>query len=66
MTDTAPRDFAAEYTAARTDARRPGATLAQRGEAQRAAAKIERAADRAGVRLDTIALDEAARVALYS
>jgi len=65
MTNAAARDHAAEYLAARRDARRPGATLAERANAQRVAAGIARAARRAGVELDEIGLDEQARTELY-
>lgn len=55
----APRDYAAEYTAARVTAR-SGAFLDQ--TACRKAAAVARAAERAGVRIDEIALDETARL----
>ena len=64
MTST-PRDYAAEYLAARTDARRPGADLTARNAAEKAARRIDAAAIRAGITLDVGALDEAARTALY-
>jgi hypothetical protein len=64
MTNTT-RDFAAEYIAARTDARRKGATISERAAAQKVAAKAATAARKAGVKLDEIALDEQARQNLY-
>lgn len=60
------RDYAAEYVAARTAARRPGAALADRAAAQKVAARVATAARRAGQALDEIALDEQARAALYA
>jgi len=66
MTNTATAEtFTANYLAARKAARRPGATLTERGEAQKLARKVAAAARRAGVKLDEIALDEQARVELY-
>ncbi len=62
---TRTRDFAAEYFAARKDSRQPGATLTERSQAQRVAAKVARAAERAGVYIDEVELDEQARLELY-
>jgi hypothetical protein len=63
--NTTTRNFAAEYLAARKDVRRPGATLTEQGEAAAAARKILRAAERAGVEFNEVAIDEEARLALY-
>lgn len=62
---TTTRDYAAEYLAARKAVRAPGIDITERGKAERAAGRIATAADRAGVRIDEIALDERARVELY-
>lgn len=62
---TTTRDFAAEYFATCLDARRPGATLDDTSKARRKGARIANAADRAGVRIDEISLDEQARLELY-
>lgn len=62
---TNPRDYAAEFIAACQARRSATATFAEQGEARKAATKIERAARKAGVDLDVIALDEQARVNLY-
>jgi hypothetical protein len=59
------RDYAAEYRTARTDYRRPGATPEQQGVARKAGISVARAADRAGVDLDTITIDEEVRRSLY-
>jgi hypothetical protein len=58
------RDFSAEYLAART-AVRSAADLTARGKAEAQARRISNAADRAGVRIDEIELDEQARRALF-
>lgn len=65
MNNTTDRDFAAEYLAARIDARSPDSTIADIAAAQRKAARIAKAAEKAGVRIDEIGLDEQARVTLY-
>lgn len=64
---TTTRDFDAEYFAACIADRTPGATLAERGAAQRRMEQIVRAADRAGVDLYSriFAIDERARLELY-
>jgi hypothetical protein len=59
---TTTADFAAAYVAARKASRVEGATLAQREVAWDHAAKVEKLARNAGINLDTIALDEQARV----
>lgn len=61
----APRDFAAEYLAARLAYRAPAATLDERGAASQLSDEILDAADEAGVRFDLVELDERARVQLY-
>lgn len=58
------RAFAAEYLAARKDARSAD-DLAGRGKAEAKARRIASAADRAGVRIDEISLDEQARRELF-
>ena len=59
---TTEADFTAAYVAARKASRVEGATLAQREAAWAKAERIETLAAKAGVVLDTITLDEQARV----
>jgi hypothetical protein len=59
---TTAADFAAAYVAARKASRVEGATMADRDAAWANAEMIETLAARAGVILDTITLDEQARV----
>ncbi len=54
--------LAAEYRTARDAYQAKTATSAEIEAAVKLSRKIERAADRAGVRLDCIGIDEAARV----
>lgn len=58
--------FEADYIAAREASRLPAATLAERDQAWTIARRIARAAKRAGIELDEIALDERARRNLYA
>jgi hypothetical protein len=64
---TTTRDFDAEYLAACTADRTPGASLADRAAAQRQMSRIVTAADRAGSDLYArmLDIDEQARLALY-
>lgn len=57
---TTNRDFAAEFIAARIESRSSD-NLAERDAAWKKAASIARAARKAGVELDEVALDEQAR-----
>ena len=63
---TTSADFEAAYVAARMASRVAGATMAQREAACAKAELIESMAAKAGVELDTIALDEIARKAVQS
>lgn len=58
----APRDYAAEYRAARDAYQAQTATKPEIDAAVKLSRSIERAADKAGVRLDCIGIDEAARI----
>jgi hypothetical protein len=58
------RDYAAEYLAARKRVR-SAADLLGRGAAEAKARRIAAAAERAGVGIDEVDLDEQARRALY-
>jgi hypothetical protein len=60
---TTSRDFEAEYLAA-CIADRTAADIAGRAAAQRKMASVDRAADKAGVRLDVLGIDEQARTAI--
>jgi hypothetical protein len=61
------RNFEAEYLAACIADRTPGATLKDRGIAQRSMTRIANAADKAGVDLyaRVFDIDEQARLMLY-
>jgi hypothetical protein len=63
---TTEADFTAAYVAARTASRVEGATLTQREAAWAKAELIESLAAKAGVVLDTITLDENARLAVIN
>lgn len=63
--NAATRDFVAEFIAAREDARRKGATITERGAAQKRSSAIAASARRKGIKLDEIVLDEQARQNLY-
>lgn len=62
---TTTRDFTAEYRTARDAYQAQTATKAEIAAAVKLSRSIERAADKAGVRLDCIGIDEAARVAAW-
>jgi len=64
-TTATTRDYAAEYVAARLTARR-AKTLNGSGDAIARAVRIARDAEKAGVRLDEIGLDEQARQQLIA
>jgi hypothetical protein len=64
-TTAAPRDFTAEFKAARIESRRPGVSNADRAKWERKSDTILRAAERAGVFFDWVDVDEQARVELY-
>lgn len=65
MTTTSPRDYEAEFLAARIDSRRPGISFADRAKWERKSDTILRVAERAGVFFDWVDVDEQARVQLY-
>lgn len=64
MTST-DRDFAAEYLAACLEARRPTADVNERAAAHARCDEIAADAEAADVFIDTIDIDEEARVALH-
>ncbi len=61
----ADRDFAAEYLTARLAYQDKDANMTEQGKAHNRSERIATAAERAGVRIDCIGIDEAARVQVW-